>query len=219
MILESPPRRTYSAAMRRKVATITLDEILILENGRRGDSASENMVLTSLIWPRPMIDLRTAVKSVRLEDGERIKFSARPFHEKILFKEVVSGPFGITLEVTERKTPGVIAQFISNITAQLAYAVFPLPPSSETFRRIVHTGVTGAARQVQESPKETILRIAFGHAVIDPAISSPARALEIPLLAPDTLLSTGSGQSRRPPLLTKGQPNGQAILTCSIEED
>lgn len=204
--------------MRRKTATIFLDEITVLENGRQGNADAENIVMVGLIWPRPMIDLRTAAKSVRIEDGERIQFSNQPFHEKILFKEIVGGPFGITFEVTERKSPGMIAQFLSSIATDIVNAAFPVPPSSETFRRIVHAGVSGVGRQVQSPPRETILRIAFGHALIDPLTAASGR-LEIPLVAPDTIGVSGAGRSRRAALLTKGQPNGQAVLKYSIEED
>lgn len=206
--------------MRRKIATVFLEEIGVAENGRPGGADAENLVLTSLIWPRPMIDVRTAVKTVRLEDGEKVQFSKRPFYEKILFKEIVGGIFGITVEVTERKSPSLIARFVSGIATNLVTAVFPLPPSGEIFRRIVHAGTYGAAgRQAQDASKETIIRIAFGHVVIDPTVSASDRRLEIPLLAPESIAPPPSGRSRRPPILAKGQPNGQAVLKISIEED
>ncbi len=206
-----------SGGMKRRVATLFLDEILILENGRTGDGDAENIVLTSLIWPRPMIDLRTAARSLRLEDGERIGFAHKPFHEKILFKEMVGGPFGITVEVTERKSPGAIAQFLSSIASSLLDAAFPLPPSSETFRRIVHAGVAGIGGRVQSGPKETLARVAFGHGLIDPAEPGPGQ-IEIQMTAPETISGSGA-QSKRAPILTKGQPNGQAIIRYVIEED
>lgn len=204
--------------MRRRIATLYLDELLVLENGRQGDAGAENIVMVGLIWPRPMIDLRTAAKSLRVEDGRPAVFHDRPFHEKILFKEIVGGPFGITIEVTERKSPGVIAQFLASIASDIVNAAFPMPPTSETFRRIVHAGVSGVGQRVRATPKETILRIAFGHAMIDPLTATSGK-LDIPLFAPDTIGASGAARSRRPPLLTKGQPNGRAILKYAIEED
>lgn len=203
--------------MKRKIAVLHLEEILILENGRRGDGDAENIVLTSLIWPRPMIELRTAAKSTRLEDGERVRFSDKPFHEKILFKEIVGGRFGVTVEVTERKDTTVIAQFLSSIASNLVNAAFPLPPSSETFRRIVHAGVAGIASRAQSGAKDTLVRIAFGHGEIDPDKSKEGM-LEIDLSAPETV-GAPDAKSKRAPLLTKGQPNGQAMIRYVIEED
>ena len=206
--------------MKRKIATMFLDELIVLENGRPGASDAENIIVAGLIWPRPMIDLRTAARSSRLEDGVVVKFSEKPFHEKILFKEIVGGKFGVTVEVTERKSPGVIAQFLSSIASDVVDAVFPLPPSGETFRRIIHAGVSGLGARARSSPKETILRIAFGHAVVDPSTPGNFR-LDIPLSAPQTIASPSSSatKSRRAPILTEGQPNGRAVLSCVIEDD
>jgi len=195
-----------------------LEDVLVLENGRPGAAGAENIVLVSLIWPRPMIDLRTAAKSVRLEDGHVAVFSDKPFHEKILFKEIVGGPFGVTVEVTERKSPGVIAQFLAAIASDLVNAAFPLPPSSETFRRIVHAGVSGVGQKIRTAPRESFLRIAFGHALIDPATATSGR-LEIPLSAPETLSAPSTGRSRKTPYLVRGQPNGTAAIRYRIEED
>lgn len=197
-----------------------MDEVVVMENGRSGASDAENIVLVSLVWPRPMIDLRTSARSVRIEDALPVKFSEKPFHEKILFKEIVGGKFGITFEVSERKSPGVIAEFLAGIAGDVVNAVFPLPPTSETFRRIVHAGITGLGSRARSAPKETILRIAFGHAVIDPAAAGAGK-MEIPLIAPETIrpAPSGSSKQRRAPVLTEGQPNGRAILSYSVEED
>lgn len=204
--------------MKRRIATIYLDEILVLENGRQGNSDSENIVMVSLIWPRPMIDFRTAAKPVRIEDGRAVEFAGRAFHEKILFKEIVGGPFGITIEVSERKSPTVVAQFLSSIATGLVNAAFPLPPTSETFRRIVHAGAYGMGQKIQAAPKESILRVAFGHAMIDPVQAATGR-LDIPLEAPESIPAAGAAKARTKSLLTKGQPNGHAVLSYSIEED
>ncbi len=205
--------------MRRRVVTIFLDEILVLENGRADKDESENVVIVNLIWPRPMIDIRSAAKTVRLEDGARTNFAASPFFEKILFKEIVSGPFGITVEVTERQSPGIIAQFLSGIAPDLVTAAIPLPAAGEPFRRIVRVGVSGAGEKWKYSTKDQIIRIAFGHGVIDPQTATSGR-LELPMIAPETIDPGGStGRTRRPPVLVKGQPNGQAILRYGIEDD
>ena len=98
-----------------KVLEILLDRVAVRETGLRKDSG-RHVVMGSLIWPRPRIAERTAAKTVTFEDNAAELKQAR-WAERIVWKEVVEGPFALEFAVTGRVTDSQLAQFLRALGA------------------------------------------------------------------------------------------------------
>ncbi|MDZ4199224.1 MAG: hypothetical protein U1E27_08070, partial [Kiritimatiellia bacterium] len=73
---------------------------------------AERLVIATLVWPRPMIAERISSRPVRLLKGvSTLKES--DWSERILFKESVSGPFGIVIRVTESLGAAKVSRFLA----------------------------------------------------------------------------------------------------------
>lgn len=77
-----------------------LEGIQVVENGREDDEEGVNALAATLYYPRENVPSVTAVRSLytMLQDNVPLDYTRRPFHERLLFKEVIRG--SSILEVT-----------------------------------------------------------------------------------------------------------------------
>ncbi|TFH14645.1 MAG: hypothetical protein E4H02_09495 [Lentisphaerales bacterium] len=86
----------------RRIVEVVLDGIEIRAAGGTADEKTgKHVVSARLVWPRPSIAEKLAVKTIGLRDGS-ISFKTAEWPDKILFKEVVQGPFSICIEISDR---------------------------------------------------------------------------------------------------------------------
>ena len=92
-----------------RVLEVLLDRVEVKETGDR--KAGQHMVMASLVWPRPRIADREAVKTFALEKGV-LDLKKSTWIKRVVFKEVIDGPFGIEFGVTERVTESQFTEFL-----------------------------------------------------------------------------------------------------------
>lgn len=193
-----------------KTFHLFLDEIKINENGRSGGKTAQNLLMVSLIWPRPRIEERTTPHMLHLEDNQTIKYKNRPFDEKIIFKESIEDDFGIRVEVTERRTPTQFQNLLSKIIGSAVRSAWPMPASADTALRLVRSGTIRILENVD--PKEKVRIIGAGSTFIKHKPTQNGK-IKIPLTVPDDI------KDRRHKLLLKqGEPNGHVSFTYRIEK-
>lgn len=86
----------------RRILEVVLDGIAIRATGGSGtEKAGKHVMSARLVWPRPSIAEKLTVKTMGFQDGS-IDFKTAEWWNRILFKEVVQGPFSICIEMSER---------------------------------------------------------------------------------------------------------------------
>ena len=83
-----------------------------------GARPTERLVTATLLWPRPLIAERVAVRTLAFERGG-LDLSERDWTERILFKETVEGPFGLLLQVSEPLAATQVARLAAAFGAAL----------------------------------------------------------------------------------------------------
>ena len=86
-----------------------------LESARTAQGGN-HLVVVNLVWPRPLIAVRTTIKTVMLSDGQA-DTSGWSWTDRILFKEDVEGPFGISADVSDELADDLIAGFMSSVAS------------------------------------------------------------------------------------------------------
>ncbi|MDD4098063.1 MAG: hypothetical protein PHC30_04780 [Lentisphaeria bacterium] len=89
------------AAANRRNLEILLTDLAVPSLSRV--KSSGHVVTVDLVWPRPLIALRTAVKTVRFVRGQAVS-SPWTWLDRILFKETVEERFGLSVRVSESLT-------------------------------------------------------------------------------------------------------------------
>lgn len=86
-----------------------------LTTGRKR-KAGKHLAAARLVYPRPGIAERVAVKPVQLKAGRRGR-GATSWSEQILFKEVVQGPFALSVELTDAMTDSELGKVIDSLAS------------------------------------------------------------------------------------------------------
>jgi hypothetical protein len=183
------------------------------------------MVLVSLLWPRPLISERTAVKTLRFQKNA-VDLSAAGWTERILFKEAVQGPFGMEISVTEQLSSEEVDKFFSIAGASL----FKLA-GSEVAGMVTSTMGAGLLKvpfqylkkRASSSDDRPPRIIAAGTADVSLDDSWLAGTnLEIPLQAPGRIYRCvqsrrhGTATRKRRRVLEAGEQNGVVRLTGMV---
>jgi hypothetical protein len=83
------------------------------ESGQLGD-APLNLV-GELIYPRPMVDRREHTLTLPHVIGEPVDRNDQPFHQRILFKEVVEGPFSLGFTLLRQSDEGALSRLVQSV--------------------------------------------------------------------------------------------------------
>jgi hypothetical protein len=94
-----------------KVLEMSLEKVTIDNDKTKRKGHTRRLVIATLIWPRPLINDSVSVKTVDFQNNAA-DLSEMSWTEKILFKERVSGPFGLKIDVSDHLTESQAAEFI-----------------------------------------------------------------------------------------------------------
>jgi len=213
--------------MKRQIFELTLDKLSLDVTGAKGNKGSTHLITFRLIWPRPAIAERIAVKAVDLT-GKSVSLVTKPWVERILFKEKVEGPFGIELTVSEPASDRQVADFMSFLGA----AMFKIATSEAA--DLLATPLAGAltgiplrylAKQALSSSKNRVRTVAIGAAdlcaenLAKHGKRSPVKLrlrVEEPVTRVTRRRKHGKSSVKRAVLLKAGQPNGEVVLGARV---
>lgn len=213
--------------MKRQILELTLESVSLEVTGARRAGGSVHVVTVGLVWPRPAIAEKVAVKVLDMA-GKSCSLARKPWVERILFKEVVEGPFGLELAVSEPVSDSQVLDFMRFAGS----AVFKMA-ASEAGDLVTGSLATGLTRiplrflskQISASAKKSPRNIANGS--IDLRAEDLIRhgkdsTLKLRLRAEETFHSIsrtrkhGKSSMKRVKLLDAGQPNGEAVLRARV---
>lgn len=211
---------------KRKVFELSVAEVKIEHGGTvRSRGTSKRLLLAGLLWPRPAIAERNAVMPLEFDAALSVALEERPWTERILFKEPVEGPFGISVAITEKLTEKRIAEFL----AFLGQAAM-----NAALKNLAGMDVLPTVTAVLQSPFKLAQRTLGRSASRDPRIVAAGTidmadiaaewqtgkeySIRIPLTAPDDIVSKtatqrdGKPRRRTKTLMKAGADNGAVVL-------
>ncbi|MEX2381040.1 MAG: hypothetical protein WD490_01540 [Opitutales bacterium] len=206
---------------------LKLGRILLQASKKKGNAVHAAVI--TLISPRPGINDRTAVRVLPFAQGTA-DFTSVPFHQKILFKEIIEGPFGIRIEITEERKPEQLERFLrdmasSAIQAAGQYAALEASPWIRSFVRRPFASLS--AELFDEDDFLSVL--AKGGVDLHSSKLAANYPLRVPLSAPEEIDTSPLPPLQRragrpalrkhfaPPEAIAPDPNlGEAILDLSI---
>ena len=103
--------------MANRTLEMLLNKVEVKETGAKRKQG-RHMVIATLVWPRPRIAERVYAKTVELEENA-VDLKKADWITRIVFKELVDGPFGIELKVTEAMSDSQIADFFRGVGSAL----------------------------------------------------------------------------------------------------
>lgn len=91
---------------------ITLKSVLALENGMKENVKGQNILSTTLVYPREGEKSMETLKKLSLKKGEEFLFKKINFSDKLLFKESIQGDSAIKVSLTAIEKPEKIDNII-----------------------------------------------------------------------------------------------------------
>lgn len=79
---------------------ISLKSVLALENGMKEKVKGENLLSTTLVYPREGIKSMETIKKLPLKKGKEYSLAKISFSDKLLFKESIQGDSAIKISLT-----------------------------------------------------------------------------------------------------------------------
>lgn len=186
---------------------------------------SRRLVTFGLLWPRPMIALRTCTRSLRLQNGAVTSIDWQ-WHRRILFKESVEHRFGITVKVSD----SLSVTFVKEFCRFFASSMFGMAED------LLEDIIPGPAGDVAAVPADFMQRrlakfknpeiTAEGGIDLLPTEMEGTLKTEVPLLSVRDTYSSGStrfsekrtSRTRRKLLIPEGALVGKALLTINVLE-
>ena len=207
---------------RRSIIEVLLDRVEVAERGGDRRRKTRHLVLAALVWPRPTIAERTAMKNLEFNAGG-VDLGDKDWTDRVLFKETVQGPFGIKIDVSDVVTDSQVAEFLrvmASSVLKLAGDEIAGLAAAPFVAGLVKVPFRHGSKLITASGKKTTRVIAEGQVDIGATQVAEGResVIKVPLVAPvriDRVTRTttrGSVRTRRRTLLKKGEPNGRVIL-------
>ena len=213
--------------VKRMVCELSLERVEVGVSG--ANKTGMHMLLASLVWPRAAIAERVAIKKLRM-DGDAADLSKAGWTGRILFKEIVQGPFGIEIGLTGPLADPQIERllsFVGSTLLKLAAAGAGDAASTDLGGGLMKIPFQLLAGKTTQPKPEDAPLIASGRVDLPAAEEWQAGKtvrVEVPLTAPRTIHKTtrqrrhGEVSARRRTLLKAGESNGRAILTARLYE-
>jgi len=101
--------------MANRTLEMLLNKVEMKETGSRRKSG-QHMVIATLVWPRPRIAERVSAKTLQFEENV-LDLKKSDWITRIVFKELIDGPFGVEMGVTERMSDSEVAEFFKFLGA------------------------------------------------------------------------------------------------------
>ena len=209
-----------------RVLEVLLERVEVRETGARKGSG-RHVVLGSLIWPRPRIVERTAAKTVELEDNVA-DLKKATWADRVVWKEVVEGPFALEFAVTERVTDSQLADLLRSLGSSV------LKLAGEEAEDMIASSLAGGvvkvpfrflSKVIADSGKKGPKVIATGSLDLHSEETwgkSETKKFKMPLTAPDAVYRVtrtrreGRLKTRRRKVLNAGAENGVVVFTGKI---
>ena len=204
---------------------VLLDRVEVKETGER--KAGQHMVMASLVWPRPRIAERVAVKTVDLDKGV-VDLKKAKWTDRIVFKELIDGPFGLELGVTERVTDSEFAEFLrfmASSVLKVAGGEAEDMMTNAVLGGVVKVPFQFLAKMISDSGKDGPKVIAAGSLDLHSEETwkkNESKQFKVPLTAPETIYKVtrrrreGTLQTRRRKLIEAGTDNGVIVFTGKV---
>jgi hypothetical protein len=96
---------------RDKVLELTLKKACVELPSRGAGKVVPRLVIVTSVWPRPLVEGRTVGRAVEFTDGEADLRKAA-WGDRVMMKELVSGPFSLRVSVTERAAEPLTSDFL-----------------------------------------------------------------------------------------------------------
>lgn len=204
---------------------VLLDRVEVKETGGRKDG--RHMVMVSLVWPRPRIAERVSVKTIDIEKGS-VDLRKAKWMDRVVFKELINGPFGMKIGVTERVTESQFAEFLRYMASSVLKVA-----GGEAEDMIVNAVLGGIvevpfeflAKMLSKSGKDGPKVIASGSLDLHSEETwkkNGSKQFKVPLTAPETIYKVtrsrreGTFQTRRRKLMEAGTDNGIIVFTGKV---
>lgn len=210
---------------KREVLEVLLDGIELPVVGGRKTARTHHSLLASLVWPRPCIAERVAVKPVDLVGGQA-RLVESGWAQCVLFKEVVKGRFGLQVGVSQPLTDVQMDAWLSLIGATAVKAA----------GRLVAEAMNGAAEQIAGLPLQFLGKQIsglpgknaglLGQGIVDlnsdDLGDGAVRIITVPLVAAEAVQEVqrvrrqGRLMSKRRTVLKAGATNGSIRLSLQL---
>ena len=216
---------------RQGVLEILLDRVQLEETAGRPGRIAQHLLLVTLVWPRARVSECVAVKPVLLEQ-KNADLRKSTWTERILFKELVEGPFGLRVGITKRTSGKEISPFLRYVGSRLCSV------AGKEIEDLILTPVLGPLARIpfrygtkylslKPQKKEPPL---IAEAGIDLSVDQlkekkgKASPIHIPLVAPVAIYRPiqrkpkkgGKAAATRRILLKEGDKNGSVDMTASL---
>ena len=213
-------------AYRRCIMEVCLEAVRLRSAGGRGAGHRKHMVMGRLIWPRPAIAEKAAVKTLDIR-GLAVDLRGASWTDRILFKETVQGPVGLELGITESLSDARLAGFVRFLGASLFRLAaseagdMMVSPMSAALGKIP---LQYAGKVLSAKPKPADL-IGVGTVDLLPETFQTGEGsivLDIPLVAPvpvTRLVRTrvgGEPRLKRRVVVAAGADNGVAVVRVRL---
>ncbi len=103
---------------KRRIIEATLDRVRVGIIGSRRSGETKHVLAARLMYPRPAITEKLTVRTVTLKDGA-VDLKKSAWSEKILFKEIVQGPFAVGVEISEALSDTEIDRFVELVSSSV----------------------------------------------------------------------------------------------------
>ncbi len=193
------------------------------ESGQLGD-APLNLV-GELIYPRPMIDRREHTLTVPHVLGEPVDWNDQPFHQRILFKEVVEGPFSLGFTLLRQSDEGALNRLVQSVLESSEGSGEPeirssavLPPMAQVVTSAVDLGLESRLE------KELGDVVASGYLELHSEDIRKDERLTTELIAPVSIENPRPDPQPerhtgyREVLKQSGQPNGSLEIRLRVQD-
>ncbi|MFC1497817.1 hypothetical protein ACFLS1_04985 [Verrucomicrobiota bacterium] len=215
-----------------RILEMLLDRLEVKEAGG-GKTHGQHVIMTSLVWPRPRIAERISLKTVDLK-GKAVELRKAAWTDRIVFKEVIEGPFGIEFGVTERMAESQFTEFVRFLASSM------MKLAGSEAEDVVTNAVLGGLVKV---PFQFLSKMIAGFGEEGPKIiasgsldlhsektwnlssqkrSAAAKTFKVPLTVPEAIYKitrrskAGRFRTRRRKLIEAGADNGVIIFTGKV---
>lgn len=210
-----------------RILEVTLKSLTVQKNGEVTRQDGQNLLTVSLIYPCPGKPTVTTARPLRLGEGATINFDARPYRDRILFKEEVIGPTVLVVQLTDVEVLTKFDKFMAGLFSSIfsaAMTVFAPGASNLIFAAAANSTAALYLDTLRLSDSdERLYVIGAASQEIPPDAPLPMDAI-LPLTVPGDVnrdkfvFKEGTSQAIRKEqlVLQAGQQNGS--ITLGIRE-
>ncbi len=212
---------------KRQIMELHLEKIELAIDGYEFKQVGRHILACDLLWPRPLISSRQTVKELELEQGG-IVFKKLPWHKSVLFKEVVQGPFALSVNLSSPMTTVQMQKLMASVGSILSKSAAGEVDDvieSALLSSVVSQALKAAGKKVSglvDEYGDWLLEGACDVVFSEGKKDAVTQKIKIPLrLAKDITKTTrrrqqGRSKVKRETVAEKGAPAGEVTLRASL---